>query len=550
MLSAALFVLLASVSLALVLVKTHGHFTYCLDDPYIHLALAERLRHGLYGLNTGESASPSSSILWPLLFVPFAGTALMAWLPLVLNLIFGTATAWLLGTLATEIAGHTDDSAAVAWRTNLLAVLFVVACNLIGLAFTGLEHSLQVLLCVACSLGVVRILRGDRVPAWVLAAAVLLPSVRYEGLLITIGLAIALAGARAWRTAVGIVVASAVVPAAFSLFLHRLGLPWFPLSVLVKSSFKLADPSSPFRRVVHLFLQVPRHYIFDVERLPQILITLALGALLWKHRRTRSLLFGLGAAAFVSAVQVVLGPSGWFYRYEIYALAFTVPILLAAGCLPGTAHISESELGTRSRQSLDVTSPTLRTRAAPQPLLPVAALIAVAALAAVYLRPLISVPRAALGIYQQQAQLGRLAGTFYHAPIAVNDLGWVSFLRSPDQYTLDLYGLGSYESFRTKDKDRNAAWLDAITREHNVGLVAIYAEWFTHGTPRSWTAVAKLCAADVDTNLGPVSQRVMLYQTPQADAATVASAIEQWRAGLPPRVTVQLHPTDSSNTCQ
>jgi hypothetical protein len=168
----------------------------------------------------------------------------------------------------------------------------------------------------------------------------------------------------------------------------------------------------------------------------------------------------------------------------------------------------------------------------------------------VYLRPLISVPRAALGIYQQQAQLGRLAGTFYHAPIAVNDLGWVSFLRSPDQYTLDLYGLGSYESFRTKDKDRNAAWLDAITREHNVGLVAIYPEWFTHGTPRSWTAVAKLCAVDVDTNLGPVSQRVMLYQTPQADAATVDGAIAQWRAGLPPRVTVQLHPTDSSSSCQ
>ena len=551
LLSAALFLLLAFLSLALILAKTHGHFTYCLDDPYIHLALAERLRHGLYGLNTGEAASPSSSILWPLFLVPFSGTAFMPWVPLVINLICGTATAWLLGVLAIWISSDPNGSATPGRRTNLLAILFVFGFNLVGLAFTGLEHSLQILLCVACALGVVRVMRGDRVPPWVLVAAVLLPSIRYEGLLITVGLAIALIGVRAWRTAIGITLASAVIPAGFSVFLHRIGLPWFPLSVLVKSSFKLADPSSPFRRVAHLLLQVVRHSVYDIERLPQILITVALGALLWKHRHTRSLRFALAAAAFVSAVQVVLGPSGWFYRYEIYALAFTVPVLVATLALPGTAHMRESNLGTRSRQSLDMTSPTLRSGAHPQPItVPAVALIAVAVLAAIYVVPLVSVPHAALGIYEQQGQLGRLTGNFYHAPVAVNDLGLVAFHRTPDQYTLDLYGLGSYEAFRTKEMDRSPAWLDAITREHHVGLVAIYPEWFLRGVPTSWTAVAKLCAADVQPALGPVSQRVMLYQTPGADGPTVTSAVEQWRASLPPHVTIQLRPTNTRNTCQ
>ncbi|GAA3769803.1 hypothetical protein [Terriglobus aquaticus] len=549
-LAAALYLGLAAVLLALILVRTHGHFSYCLDDPYIHLALAERLRHGLYGLNTGEPASPSSSILWPLLFVPFASTAIMPWLPLILNLACGTATAWLLGVLANEIPSRHRDTAGAPWRTNLLAVLFVLAFNLFGLAFTGLEHSLQVLLCIACAVGVVRAMRGDRVPEWVLVAAILLPSVRYEGLLITVALAIALVGARAWRRAVAIVLASAIIPAAFSVFLHHLGLPWFPLSVLVKSSYKLADTSSPLHRVAHLLLQIPKYGLFDSERLPQIVITVALAALVWKHRRTRSLLFGLTAATFVSAVQVVLGPSGWFFRYEIYALAFTVPILLAATALPGTAHRTESDLGTRSRPSLEVTSPALQARAPQSANVRTHALLAVAVLAAIYLRPLVNVPRAALGIYEQQFQLGRLFGEMYHTPVAVNDLGWVSYRRTPDQYTLDLYGLGSYEAFRTKEKDRNAAWLDAITREHHVGLVAIYPEWFTHGIPANWAAVAKLCAPDVDTNLGPVSKRFMVYQTSEADPVSVSTAIEQWRATVPPHVTVQLHPTNNSETCQ
>ena len=50
-----------------------GHLVYTLDDPYIHLAVAESILEGGYGINTGEYASPSSSILWPfLLTVPVA----------------------------------------------------------------------------------------------------------------------------------------------------------------------------------------------------------------------------------------------------------------------------------------------------------------------------------------------------------------------------------------------------------------------------------------------------------------------------------------------
>src|SRR5262245_18537055 len=57
--------------LGAILVLNEGHLVYNLDDPYIHLALAENIARGQYGVNLEEVSAPSSSILWPLLLVPF-----------------------------------------------------------------------------------------------------------------------------------------------------------------------------------------------------------------------------------------------------------------------------------------------------------------------------------------------------------------------------------------------------------------------------------------------------------------------------------------------
>lgn len=48
---------------------------YTLDDPYIHLSLAENLLRGHYGVNLDEVASPSSSILYPFLLACALGEA-------------------------------------------------------------------------------------------------------------------------------------------------------------------------------------------------------------------------------------------------------------------------------------------------------------------------------------------------------------------------------------------------------------------------------------------------------------------------------------------
>lgn len=59
-----LAVMLAGVAvLAALIVLRTGGLAYTLDDPYIHLSLAEEILHGNYGINPGEAASPSSSML-------------------------------------------------------------------------------------------------------------------------------------------------------------------------------------------------------------------------------------------------------------------------------------------------------------------------------------------------------------------------------------------------------------------------------------------------------------------------------------------------------
>ena len=81
-------------------VVNHGSITYTLDDAYIHLALAERIGQGTYGINVGEFAAPASSILWPLILAPFSRFGFFAIVPCVLNLAAALGTLTIMAQVA------------------------------------------------------------------------------------------------------------------------------------------------------------------------------------------------------------------------------------------------------------------------------------------------------------------------------------------------------------------------------------------------------------------------------------------------------------------
>jgi hypothetical protein len=122
------YLLLVAVMFVKIRANNDGHFFYALDDPYIHLALSEQLAHGHYGLNPGEATSPSSSIVWPFLLIPFAGHPLHLYMPLLWNVLFGSLAMWVIAGTVSRLPGFDGDSDRMAWGKRLgIALLLMLA---------------------------------------------------------------------------------------------------------------------------------------------------------------------------------------------------------------------------------------------------------------------------------------------------------------------------------------------------------------------------------------------------------------------------------------
>lgn len=490
---------LAIGTLACLLAATGGRLVYSLDDTYIHLALAERLAQGHYGINLGEVTSPSSSVIWPFLMLPLAGTALHAWLPLVVALAFGLATAALYGRFAAELPMEPDDPLAHVKRLAI-AGLLVLAGNTIGLAFTGLEHNLQVLLAAAAALGLVEAWCGRRVPAWAIAAAAIAPAVRYEMLAISAAMAIVLAGEKRWRDAVSLCAASIILPGILGLFLLANGNLPLPNSVISKLHATQSDGGA-----LGAVMSLLRFSLNEMG--PKALLWAILGVLMIAARESiAARRWVMAAAALAALLHFAVGRFGWFHRYEIYALVFCGMLALRA----------VAELW-------------------PRYLVHAIALLAIGS--TFYLGSIYRTPNAARNIYDQQFQMGRFVQEHYRKPFAVNDLGLVSFNLDKSVYVLDLWGLASNEAVRQKDK--SPAWLAGITRRHNAGLAIIYDAWFDE-RPASWTRVGRLWLSS--KRVTPASDNVSFYATGVGDAAEIRRELEAFRAKLPAGVRLEIDP--------
>lgn len=202
---------------------------YTLDDPYIHMALAENIARGHFGVNLGEASNPSSSILWPWLLAAFDKVGVILWAPLLINIACFVATvrvmlAFCLKRLAPDGEG--------ALNVLILLGLALLAFNVFGVIFTGMEHSLHVLLSVVV---VTRAIDGRH--DWLaLVAMALSPLVRFEGaIVLAFGAGAAIADRR--YAFVAAAIAAAAVPIAlYGWWLSSIGLPVLPSSVLSKSA--------------------------------------------------------------------------------------------------------------------------------------------------------------------------------------------------------------------------------------------------------------------------------------------------------------------------
>jgi hypothetical protein len=457
--------------LSLILILGGGSFTYTLDDPYIHLALAKNIMLGSYGINPGEPAAPSSSIIWPFLLAPFSvfPGPFFELVPLVVNLLCLSAFICILNALFADLPT----------RLRLVTMACVVlSLNVFGLVFNGMEHELQVALVALIVLSLVR-----RHYRYFFVAATILPFVRYEGLAISLPVLIYSFYSVNRRNSLQALIVIVIGMCSFSLWLHQQGLGYLPSSVLAKSSHQ---------GVVSTLKNLKANLVSYGFMVPVIYW---LSQYYW--RRDRDL-----ALVVISAtlLHLLFGQFGWYGRYEVYWLAFVLLLTLRAA---------------------------FDWAALAQRLYIVVAFVALLPLVFFALTfDTLTVPLASSNISNQQGRMAAIARALGE-PVAINDLGLMS-LRS-GVYVLDLGGLGSLAALKARQAGAGSAWIEFAMESKRIKYAFVYDDAITD-RPAGWLKVATLEL--LEERITPAWDTVSFYATDPASATKLREVIEHYAAGI------------------
>lgn len=489
----AVYTLATAVLVWLVWNAAGGTLGYTLDDPYIHLAVAENLvEHGTYGVNPAEVAAPSSSILWPFLLVPFVALGLDPAIAFVLNVLFAVVAIAAMSRIASKVlgAGVLAGGVTVAW---------MFASNVIGVGFTGMEHTLQLALAMLAALGAGRAMWRDEVDGWLWVVLALGPLVRYESMAVTAPLLgwLFLRGDRVRALATAAVTIGLL--GAFSAFLISHDLGSLPSSVVAKSLHIEQNGGGVIGLVGNLL-----HNLLDWDGAVVLLLSFgAVGAGLGAEDRDAK---WLGFATAASGVlHLTFGRLGWFHRYEVYVVAYLyASIVVVAG-----ADLRDWSSGSRVREVL----------------VPAAML----ALGWSYVVGLAQIPGASKNIYGQQYQLHRLVVDYLDEPVGVNDLGWTTY--GNDDYVYDFLGLGSYRSVEhLRAGDPTKVWMDEAAADHDIRLLAV-SEFFFPEVPDAWVRLGQLCLDAPAVTVAAPEVTLFARRSEYVDA--LRPILEAWARGLP-----------------
>lgn len=487
-----------------------GVLIYALDDPYLHLALAENILRGTYGVNLDDPSSPSSSIIYPLLLVITEAVGLKSAGPLALNTVATAASVVLLADfiLADVLRRRGSNGFATIFGVGALLLL-----NAFGLPMTGMEHSLHVLLCLVTLVGLIRTCERNRTP-WLAVVGILgMPLVRFEGLAFSGAAILVLLAIGRIRAGLGALLGLVACLAAYGWAMWQLGLPLLPSSVTTKSA--IAGRLIAGRGIDGVVAAAVENFYQSVntERFGLVLaaglivVLVAMGRCVAVRRwRDPRILVG-GAVASMSLAHLFAGRYGWFARYEVYAISTVASYLLYCHRDFVVWLVDRADIPVK-----------------------LGALAIIGLIAFPYVVTSARTPFAAQGIFLQQYQMHRFATQFLEGNVAVNDLGRVSYQN--DHFVLDLWGLGSEEVRKARRAgDFDAATIQRLASKHDVRIAMIYEHWFLGIVPTSWCRVATL-----STPQGSSGQsRVAFYvQLPLRDRS-ISDALNRFGETLPPR---------------
>ncbi|KLN59135.1 hypothetical protein WH96_19400 [Kiloniella spongiae] len=500
---------------------SNGHLIYTLDDPYIHLSVAENIIQGSYGVNTGEYASPSSSIIYPLLLSLGELVGLAQFTPLLLNIIAtGLSVYILLDFFWCYVLPQ--DTHPNNLFVNLIGLLLIISISGFALPMTGMEHSLHVLVALATIRGLIILVEENLYPIWFLLAVITGPLIRFEGLALSTATVIALLFLGHQRLAIIIILSIAGIIALYGFTMLSIDLSILPSSVMVKSNvFVIGTEQSGIGN--SLLALVTNFRSSLTERWGLIfLVTIIVVAMIivsdlmkrsFSHRKlwcAPKFIIG-GVLILTLLAHLVAGRYNWFHRYEVYAVS-----VMTLGMLYLLSKKIRATLGKNDFKGK---------------FLFIGFLIA---LGTPYSLAAIATPSASRGIYEQQYQMHRFATDYFARPVAVNDLGWVSYKNN--QYVLDLWGLGSEKARKLRANNTlDANTVNILAEEKNIDYAMIYKSWFGANIPRDWCLIAELKSVPVTAASGTVH----FYAITDFAKENMHHALENFAKILPNRVVLK-----------
>ncbi len=492
-----------------ILRATGGMLIYSLDDPYIHLSLAENLLHGHYGINPGETASPSSSILYPFLLAAGLGIGLGSNAALVINVLSAFGAGWILSGLLFDATTNRTLP-----RTSPLSyvalVLLLGSVSIFALPLTGMEHMLHVYVASAIIAGLARMVDNNRPDFWLILAIFIGPLLRFEGLALSGAalLMLALRGQKLRATLTGGAIVAAL--ASYVVAMKSLGLPPLPSSVMVKSSASAAAADSNLSSLLNgLAANIAQAFTFrQAFYVAGMAAALLVSAVLPVTRRFWPIAL---TAVLAALAHIVAGRWGWFGRYEVYVVSFEIAALLI------------------------VFRPVL-TAPAILRLSPIFIAVLTAMIALPYVETLRRTPGAARWVHGQQYQMHRFATEFFPATPAVNDLGWVSYQN--ENYVLDLWGLGSEEARTHRaNEGLQPGWVRDLAVEHNAAFAMVFDHALGAAMPSEWCRIAQMDTKDI----WDFPESVAFYLADMAREDEMRAALAAFEQSLPESTTIEIY---------
>lgn len=479
------------ITIAFILIVTlkmnYNHFTYALDDAYIHMSIAKNFAlHGVWGVTKYEFSSSASSLLWPLLLSAiYFVTGTNDLIPVILNIILGTVTI--------IIVYYILKSFKIPPIYNLMVLIGVIFFTPIpSLIFMGMEHILQIILTIIFVYISAQNLT-NKTPKLLYyyllpLLAILLAMVRYESLILIFIVAFLFMLKRRFVYSLSIMGLSFLPIAIYGVISISNGWSFLPNSLILKSSFINSIPNISLNELGSTIysILIPdefSHIIVNLVAFISAFIILTMALLLFREKNTiwEAPIIWLILTGTLIFTHLIFIDNNWLLRYTSYLVVMGLIAITI-----GLYNYMPKNLSFNSNKSNK-----LNNKSIPKYMGIVLILLLLLSPFGVKAYDLLIVPQSTNDIYQQQYQMALFLGEYYqNDSIAANDIGAINYFT--DIKCLDLVGLSSNDIAQShKTNTFNAQKLNSIANQHQVKIAIIYDQWWDGNIPSNWIKVGE-----------------------------------------------------------